>query len=61
MTRREILVDTKCHDLAVAFLEEMEVNDEAQMRRMVAELAGLIQVTIEDQLADWERHPELKP
>jgi len=61
MFTRKVLVDTKCHDLAEAFLEDMEVNDEAQKRRMVDELASLIQVTIEDQLADWERHPELKP
>ena len=31
---RKVLVDTKCHDLAEKFLEDMEVNDEAQMRRM---------------------------
>ena len=56
-----VLFDPKCYDLAEHFLEEVEVNDEAQKRRMIDELAGLIQVTIDDQLADWERHPELKP
>lgn len=61
MIRRVVLFDPKCHDLAEHFLEEVEVNDEAQKRRMIDELAGLIQVTIDDQLADWERHPELKP
>ena len=58
---RKVLVDTKCHDLAEKFLEDMEVNDEAQMRRMVDELASVIQVAIEDQINEWNDHPELKP
>jgi 5'-deoxynucleotidase YfbR-like HD superfamily hydrolase len=57
----KVLVDTKCHDLAEAFLEDMEVNDEAQMQRMVAELASVIQVAIEDQINEWNDHPERKP
>lgn len=61
MKRKPILFDTKCYDLAETFLDEaVECEDEAQMRRMKDELAGLIQAVIEDAIANWE-NPERRP
>lgn len=47
--------DPKCYDLASAFLEdEPHMFTDAKS----AELAALIQQTIEDQIADWRRNIE---
>ena len=56
-----LLVDTKVSDLADDFLDDVEIDDEAQRKRMAAELAALIQTTIEDQLSQWESDESTRP
>lgn len=50
---KRISFDSKCFDLAEHFLEDEEIDNEAQRKRMTDELAALIQTTIEDQLEAW--------
>jgi hypothetical protein len=49
------LYDPKCYELAEHFLEDVEVADEADRQRKADELAALIQMTIEDQIAEWRK------
>jgi hypothetical protein len=53
----EMTYDEKSYDLAEHFLEDEEVDNEAQLERMKDELAKLIQTTIEDQLRAWREGP----